>query len=489
MNPPQTRSNQAQPLLEKCPTGIAGLDELTKGGLPRDRTTLLAGGPGCGKTVLGMEFLFKGITENNEPGVFFSFEEDAENLKVNLASMGMDLASHIHNGHLLIDHVDVSHHQLIETGDFSLDPLFLRLEHAINKTRARRVVIDTIESIFSVLNNTHRLRSEMKRLFSWLHEKHVTAIITGEQGIHTLTRQGLEEYVSDCVILLDHRVVDQISKRRLRILKYRGSSHISDECPFLITSHGVRVLPVTSLKLEHSALKEYVSTGIPDLDKMMDTGGFIRASSILVSGTSGTGKSSFSASFANSACSRGEKCLYFSFEESMEQICRNMESIGLKMRPFIEKGMLHVFSERTSSLGLEEHLSKILHQVERIHPKVIIIDPISNFLAIGKEIEIKSMLTRLIDYLKQKEITGFFTNLADPDVSTEQTNAAISSIMDTWLILRDYFHENQKRRLFYLLKSRGMNHSLKIKELVMADRGMSLKDPVFPITHAGQITI
>ncbi|MFO8234453.1 MAG: circadian clock protein KaiC [Bacteroidales bacterium] len=467
--------------LPKCPTGIKGLDELTKGGIPYQRTTLVAGGPGCGKTVFSMEFLVMGIVEFDEPAVFLSFEEDLDNLVTNFNSMDFDLKSHIDNGKLYIDHIDTTNAEVTETGDFSLDPIFLRLEYAIQQTGAKRVVIDTIETIFSSLSNARTLRIEIKRLFKWLQDKKITAIVTGEQGSNSITRQGLEEYVSDCVILLDHRVVDQISKRRLRVVKYRGTAHVADESPFIIDYDGIKVIPVTSLKLEHTALKERVSTGIPDLDNMMDNKGFYRASSILISGTSGTGKSSMASLFANSACTNGEKCLYFSFEESVDQICRNMGSIGMDLRQHINNELLHVISERTSTLGLEEHLSKILQMIKKVKPDVLVMDPISNFFTVGKGIEIKAMLTRLLDYLKEKEITGYFTNLSDPDISTEQTNTAISSIMDTWLILHDHFYKNEKRRLFYLLKARGMKHAQEIKEMVINDNGIQLKDPDFEV--------
>jgi len=473
-------------MLKKCLTGIKGLDELTNGGLPANRTTLVAGGPGCGKTVFGMEFLINGI-RRNEPGVFMSFEENTENLTINFSSMGFNIPEYIKNNQLYIDYVNVSDNPVTESGDFSLDPLFLRLEYAIDQIGAKRVVLDTIETIFSALKNKNKLRSEIKRLFTWLHKKQVTAIITGEKGKKDFTRQGLEEYVSDCVILLDHRVVQQISKRRLRIVKYRGTEHVADECPFLITSSGFKVLPVTSLKLNHVASEERISTGVPDLDKMMENKGFIRATSILITGTSGTGKSSFSSSFAHKACSQGEKCLYFSFEESEGQIVRNMNSIGINLKPFLKNETLHILSERTSTLGLEEHLTKILHHIETIQPRVIIMDPISNFFTVGKGLEIKIMITRLLDYLKTKEITGYFTSLAEPDLSVERTNSAISSIMDTWLVLRDYYHENNKKRIFYLLKSRGMEHSLELKEMQLSDNGISLKNPDFPVTHDGTI--
>ena len=482
----QFKANEER--LEKCCTGIAGLDELTNGGLPKGRTTLIAGGPGCGKTVLGMEFLVNGIREFQEPGVFISFEENIHNLHVNFRSMGFDLNNLMEKELLYVDHVDVLGVPVIETGEFSMAPLFLRLEYAIMKVGAKRIVLDTIEAIFSALTNKQILRTEIKRLFSWLYENNITTVVTGEREGNSITRQGLEEYVSDCVILLDHRVEEQISKRRLRIVKYRGSEHVADECPFLIDKGGFKVLPVTSLSLDHSALNVRISSGVPDLDEMMEGKGFFKASSILVTGTAGTGKSSLAASFAHAACSHGQVCLYFSFEESQDQICRNMGSIGLELSSFIKSEKLHILSERTSTLGLEEHLTKILHIIEQKRPNVVIIDPISNFLTVGRELEIKTMLTRLLDYLKMNEITGFFTSLADPDMHTEKTNTAISSVMDTWLVLRDYYNNNTKRRLFYLLKARGMDHSREVKEMKLSARGISLVEPDFAIINGGGVT-
>lgn len=469
---------------EKCKTGITGLDELTRGGLPKNRITLIAGGPGCGKTVMAMEFLVKGATEYNEPGVFFSFEENLDNLHKNFQSMNYDLKNYIKHNTIDIEHVNVVQSEIIESGDFSLEPLFLRLEHAIQKTNAKRVVIDTIETIFSAISNSRRLRSEINRLFNWLQEKNVTTIVTGEQGAQTFTRQGLEEYVSDCVILLDHRIMDQVSKRRLRIIKYRGSSHISDECPFLISAEGIIVIPVISLKLDHPAPAGRISSGIPDLDKMMDNQGYFQGSSVLVSGTSGTGKSSLAAKFLDASCRGGKKCLYFSFEESVQQINRNMNSIGIDLDKWLQQNLLTIKSERTSTLGLEEHLLKIIQTVNQSRPDVLIMDPITNFFAVGQMLEIKIMLTRLIDYLKARNVTGLFTSLTNPDGHSEQTNIGISSIMDTWIILRDYHHKNTKRRLFYLLKARGMKHSQEIKEMVMDDTGIQLIQPEFNIDSA-----
>jgi circadian clock protein KaiC len=470
-------------MLEKTPTGIEGLDELTNGGLPKNRTTLVTGGPGCGKTVMAMEFLMKGIEERGETGVFFSFEEDLDSLIINFAALGYDLQKYVNDQLLIIEYVHLLESDIVEAGEFTLEPIFLRLEYAIEQVGAKRVAIDTVETLFSALSDTRRLRSEIKRLFVWLQDKNVTAIVTGEKGQNALTRHGLEEYVSDCVIVLDHRIMEQVSKRRLRIVKYRGSRHISDETPFLISKNGIVVIPVTSLKLDHRALKDHISTGIPDLDQMMDYKGYYKGTSILVSGTSGTGKSSIAAKLADATCSRGEKCLYFSFEESVNQICRNMSSIGLNLDSYIDKKLLSIKSERTSTLGLEEHLLKIMQTVKEINPLVLIMDPITNFFSVGNMLEIKTMLTRLLDFLKAKEITGFFTSLTGSDGSTEQTNTGISSIMDTWLIVRDYHHKNEKKRLFYLLKSRGMKHSQKIKEMFISDEGIKLMDLDINVAH------
>lgn len=475
-----------QKILEKIPTGIEGLDELTKGGLPKNRTTLVTGGPGCGKTVMAMEFLVNGIEQYAEPGVFFSFEEDHDSLMINFAALGYELQNYVDEQKLVIEYVQLIDSDIVEAGDFTLDPVFLRLEHAIDRIGAKRVAIDTVETLFSALSDTHRLRAEIKRLFLWLHDKNVTAMVTGEKGQNALTRHGLEEYVSDCVIVLDHRIMEQISKRRLRIVKYRGSGHISDESPFLISENGIVVIPVTSLKLDHRALKSHISTGIPDLDRMLDNKGYYKGTSILVSGTSGTGKSSIAAKFADATCSRGEKCLYFSFEESVNQICRNMSSIGLNLEDYIDKNLLSIKSERTSTLGLEEHLLKIIQTVNEVNPQVLIMDPITNFFSVGKLLEIKTMLTRLLDFLKANEITGFFTSLTGSDGSTEQTNTGISSIMDTWLIIRDYHHKNEKKRLFYLLKSRGMDHSQHIKEMLISNKGIKLRDPDFSVSHTSK---
>lgn len=462
--------------LQKCQTGIRGLDEITDGGLPKGRPTLVCGSAGCGKTLLAMEFLVRGAVQYKEPGVFMSFEESSEELVQNVASLGFDLNDLAARKKMSLDHVRIERSEIEETGEYDLEGLFIRLNHSIDSIGAKRVVLDTIESLFGGLSNESILRAELRRLFSWLKEKGVTAIITGEKGEGTLTRHGLEEYVSDCVILLDNRVEVQISTRRLRVVKYRGSAHGTNEYPFLIDEKGISVLPITSLGLQHDVSSERISSGIPRLDNMLGEKGFYRGSSILVSGTAGTGKTSTAASFANATCKRGERCLYFAFEEAPNQIIRNMRSIGIDLEPWMKQGLLEIYSVRPTIYGLEMHLVKMAKLIDEFKPKVVIIDPITNLIAIGSETEVKSMLARLIDFLKAKQITALFTNLSQAGGTLEQTEFGISSLMDTWLLLRDIEIGGERNRGLYILKSRGMAHSNQIREFLLTDKGIDLVD-------------
>ena len=461
--------------LPKCETGIRGLDEITDGGIPKGRPTLICGSAGCGKTLMAMEFLVRGAAQFNELGVFMSFEESSDELAQNVASLGFDLKDLIAREKIFIDQVRIERSEIEETGEYDLEGLFIRLNHAIDSIGANRVVLDTIESLFGGLANEGILRAELRRLFRWLKEKGVTAIITGERGEKMLTRHGLEEYVSDCVILLDNRVEGQISTRRLRIVKYRGSAHGTNEYPFLIDEKGVSVLPITSIGLQHGVSTERISTGIPRLDTMMGGEGYFRGSSILVSGTAGTGKSSIASHFANAACSRGEKCLYFAFEEAPSQITRNMRSIGIDLEPWLDQGLLDIYAVRPTIYGLEMHLVKMYKLINEFKPKVVIIDPVTNLIAIGSDTEVKSMLARLIDFLKANQITALFTNLSHGG-SLEQTEFGISSLMDTWLLLRDIELGGERNRGMYILKSRGMAHSNQIREFLLTDKGIELID-------------
>lgn len=417
--------------LPKAPTGIKGLDEVTHGGFPSGRTTLVCGGPGCGKTVLAMEFLVRGALECNEPGLFMSFEEDAESLSKNFRSFGFDLEALVETNKLWISHVNLAPEEIVETGDFTLDGLFIRLEQGIARAGAKRVAIDTLESLFSALKNTPVLRAELARLFAWLKAKGVTSIITGQRGEEELTRHGFEGYVSDCVILLDHRVLDQISKRRFRVVKYRGSSHIMDEVPFLIGQTGLSVMPITSVGLDYEVGSERVSTGIDELDDMLGGEGYFKGSSILVSGRAGTGKSSLAAAFAVSACARGERCLYLAFEESPKPLARNMRSGGMDFSPFLENGLLTVESYRPSLQGLEEHLVTIFKAVDESGPSCVVMDPITNFVSVGVQQEVKSMLTRILDRMKERGITTLFTSLTPGSGRPDETEVHVSSLMDT----------------------------------------------------------
>lgn len=462
--------------LQKVPTGIQGFDEISGGGLPQGRPTLVCGGAGCGKTLFATEFLIRGAMQYDEPGVFMAFEETAEELTKNVASLGFNLTDLVKKKKLFIDYVHIERSEIHETGEYDLEGLFVRLNYAIDSIRAKRVVLDTVESLFGGLPHPMILRAELRRLFRWLKTKGVTAIITGERSGDLLTREGIEEFVSDCVISLDHRVAEQVSTRRMRIVKYRGTTHGTNEYPFLIDEDGITVFPITSAGLIHSASKERVRTGIPRLDKMLGGKGFYRGSSILVSGTAGTGKSSLAAHFANAACARGERVLYCAFEESQAQILRNMRSIGLNLEQWTKKDLLRFHAVRPTLFGLENHLTQIHKAVSSFKPSVVIVDPISSLVVGNNDIEVKAMLVRLVDFFKLHFITSFFTSLTGGDDALEHTNVAISSLIDSWILLRDIELGGERNRGMYVLKSRGMAHSNQIREFVLTPHGIELKD-------------
>jgi circadian clock protein KaiC len=462
--------------LPKTPTGISGLDEITFGGLPRERPTLICGHAGCGKTLLSVEFLVHGAIDYAEPGVFVAFEETEADLTKNVASLGYDLAELRRSKKLLIDYIHIERSEIEETGEYDLEGLFVRLGHAIDSIGAKRVVLDTVEAIFAGLPNANILRAELRRLFRWLKNKGVTAIITAEQGDGSLTRHGLEEYVSDCVILLDHRVREQMSTRRLRIVKYRGSMHGTNEYPFLIDEQGLSVLPITSLGLEHMASSDRISSGVADLDRMLGGKGYFRGASILVSGTAGTGKTSLAAHFVDAACRRGERCILFTSEESPSQVARNMRSIGLDIEPWTEKGLLYFDATRPTFHGLEMHLLRIHKLVEELRPKVAVFDPLTTYLTLGGSLEVKLMLTRLIDFLKSRQITSLFNSLVEGGSEEMQTEVGVSSLMDTWILLQNMEGNGERNRGLYILKSRGMAHSNQIREFVFTDRGIQLRE-------------
>jgi circadian clock protein KaiC len=466
----------SRPQLPKSPTGIQGLDEITGGGLPKGRTTLVCGGAGCGKTLLAMEFLVRGATQFDEPGVFMAFEETAEDLTQNVASLGFDLNDLIAHKKIVLDYVYVERSEIEESGEYDLEGLFIRLGLAIDAIGARRVVLDTIETLFAGLPDPLVLRAELRRLFRWLKDKGVTAIITGESGDATLTRQGLEEYVSDCVIVLDQRVSELISSRLLRIMKYRGSFHGTNEYPFLIDEDGISVLPITSLSLQHIVSNERVPSGIARLDAMLDGTGYYRGSSILITGTAGTGKSSVAAHFADAACSRGERALYFAFEESPAEIMRNMLSIGINLKKWVDKGMLQFHAARPTIFGLERHLTTVRKAVSDFKPLVVIMDPVNSFSDEGTQSGVKAMLARMIDFLKSRQITGLYTSLTSGGKDIEQSEVFVSSLIDTWLLLRVIESAGERNRGLYILKSRGMAHSNQIREFLLTDHGVELRD-------------
>jgi len=477
-------NNKVAPLathsLPKAPTGIIGLDEITGGGLPSGRPTLVCGSAGCGKTMLSMEFLVRGATQFGEPGVFMMFEENAAELTANVRSMGFDLDQLVKEKKIALDHVHIERSEIEETGEYDLEGLFIRLGHAIDSIGAKRVVLDTVEALFAGLPNHGILRAELRRLFRWLKNRGMTAIITGEKGEgNAITRYGLEEYVADCVITLDHRVTEQISTRRLRVLKYRGSAHGTNEYPFLIGERGISVLPITSLRLDHAAPAERLSTGIARLDEMLGRRGVFRGSSVLVSGSPGTGKSSLGATFADAACHRGERTLLFAYEESSAQILRNMRSIGMDLEPWVKQGLLQIHASRPALQGLEQHLVAMHDTVQAFRPAVVVVDPISNLTLDRSDSEVKPTLMRLIDFLKQQQITTLFTSLTTGGSGTsaaEDSQVGVSSLMDTWLLLRNVEFNGERNRTLYVLKSRGMVHSNQVREFILSDAGIDLVD-------------
>lgn len=460
--------------LPKVRTGISGFDEITLGGLPGGRPTLVCGGPGCGKTLFAMTFLVNGAAQYDEPGVFMSFEEASEDLVLNVASLGYDVQKLIDEQRIAMDYVRVEKSEIEESGDYDLDGLFVRLDYAIKRVGAKRVVLDTLEVLFAGLGNTDILRAELRRLFAWLKDRGVSAIITAERGEGSLTRYGLEEYISDCVILLDNRVENQITTRRIRVVKYRGSAHGTNEYPFLIDDQGISVLPITSAGLSHATNNEAVSTGVAGLDAMLGAGGFYRGSSILISGTAGTGKTSLASHFVNAACQRGERCLYFAFEESPAQIVRNMRSIGIDLEPWIASGLLKFEAARPSLFGLEMHLARMHREIENFRPDAVVLDPISSLR--GEQGDVHSALLRVIDLLKSRGTTAFLTNLISGGGNMDATDIGMSSLMDTWLSLAHIEENGERNRGLYLLKSRGMSHSNQIREYELSKSGMRLLD-------------
>jgi circadian clock protein KaiC len=480
MKPMAQKKKAGQPsskTLPKSATGIQGLDEITLGGLPRGRPTLISGGAGSGKTMFGLEFLVRGATQYNEPGVFMSFEESIPDLTKNAASLGFDLARLAADKKLFLDHVLIKRSEIAESGEYDLDGLFIRIADAVQRVGARRVVLDTIESLFSELPNPGILRAEIRRLFGWLKEKELTTVITAERDRpDRLTRHGIEEFVSDCVIVLDHRIREEVSTRRLRIVKYRGSTHGTNEYPFLIDEQGISVLPISSLGLDHAAPAERISSGISRLDGMLGGRGFYRGSSILISGTSGTGKTSVAAHFVDAACRRGERCLFFAFEESPRQIVRNMRSIGIDLQPWVRKGLLQFQAARPTYGGIEEHLLLTHKRISSFQPSVVVVDPVTNLIMVSTANEVRSMLTRLVDFLKTQGITSIFTSLTAGGGPLEASEADVSSLMDTWLVLESITIGGERNRAVYVLKSRGMEHSNQIREFLLTDNGLRLLD-------------
>ena len=463
--------------LKKSPTGIDGFDEITEGGLPKSRVTLISGGTGSGKTLLGLDFLINGVIKYNEPGVFMSFEETEDEIYQDVASLNLDLRALVSRKAIRFEHVLLERAEIQAKGDFNLEGLFIRLELAIDAIGAKRVVLDSIESLFAGIIDGGILRLEIKRLFTWLKRKQVTAVITGEQWQNSFTRHGLEEFISDCIILLDNRVRQQVSTRRIRVIKYRGSNHGTNEYPFVIDKDGLSVIPITATGLDHPGTAEKVSTGIPSLDKLFKGGGYTRGSTVLISGTAGTGKTSIAAAFTDASCRRGERCLYLSYEESPGQLIQNMSSIDFDLEEWSQKGLLKIVSTRPAFFGLETHLLDLYKLLADFKPKTVVIDPITSLIGQADTTEIQSMLTRMIDALKSRGITGLFTSLV-PSTAQNDTSGEIgvSSLIDTWIVVRE-LEENEGRRRtrgLYIVKSRGTAHSSDVQKLIVRDDGLHL---------------
>jgi len=474
-NPKKLASHNKQ--LQKCPTGIKGFDEITEGGLPKNRTTLVSGSAGSGKTLFGIDFLINGAIKFKEPGVFMSFEETEDELYTDVASLNLDLQGLVSRKKILIEHVILERKDIQET-DFNLEGLFVRLELAIDSIGAKRVVLDSIESIFAGIKDVGILRLEIKRLFRWLKEKQVTAIVTGEPVHETYTRHGMEQYISDCIILLDNRVNEQIAIRRIRVVKYRGSKHGTNEYPFVIDNFGLSVIPITSAGLDQPGTAKKVSTGIPSLDKMFrGTPGYTRGSTVLASGTAGTGKTSLAAAFAMASCKRGERCLFLSYEESAGQLIQNMSSIGIHFEPMIKKGFLKIVSTRPSFFGLEMHLLDLYKLIAEFKPKAVVIDPLTSLIGEGDKREIRSMITRMIDLLKSNGITSFFTSLVSSAAQNDTSGEiGVSSLIDTWIVVRELEEDVSKKRIrgLFIVKSRGTGHDSDVHKLILSDDGIKL---------------
>ena len=470
------KSNGIQ--LQKCLTGIKGFDEITDGGLPKNRITLISGGPGAGKTLLGIDFLVNGVMKYKERGVFMSFEETEAELYEDVASLNLDLHGLVSKKEIVFEHVLLERSDIQEKGEFNLEGLFIRLELAIDSIGAKRVVLDSIESLFIGITDAGILRLEIKRLFRWLKQKQVTSVITGEQEKNSFTRHGLEEFISDCIILLDNRVRQQVSTRRIRVIKYRGSNHGTNEYPFVIDKDGLSVIPITSAGLDHPGTAEKVSTGVPTLDKMFAGGGYTRGSTVLVSGTAGTGKTSLAVAFAVERCKQGEPCLYVSYEESPGQLIQNMRSVGFDLEKWVKKGLLKIVSTRPAFFGLEMHLLDLYKILANFNPSSVVIDPLTSLIGQAEESEIQSMLTRMIDALKSKGITGVFTSLVSSSASNDTSGEiGVSSLIDTWIVVRELEENKGSRRTrgLYIAKSRGTGHSNDIHKLVFSDDGIDLQ--------------
>jgi len=459
--------------IPKTATGIPGLDQILNGGLPKGRVTLVVGNSGTGKTLLGIEFLVNGIRQHDENAILVTFEESASKVTENVSSLGFDLNNLQDDGKLTVMAFKVDLPEK-NRGYFDFSPLLVLLEEAIVCIGAKRVVLDTIELLFGAYSDQTTARIELVKLMRWLEDRGVTAIITGESGNNALTRFGIEEYVSDCVIVLDHRVREEISTRLLRVMKYRGSVHGTNEYPFLIAKNGFIVLPVSSLSLDYAVSRERVSVGVPELDEML-SGGPYRGSTTLVTGVSGTGKTSVAMSMVNAACARGERSLVLLYEESAFQLERDMGSIGINLKRWTDSGMLKIWASRPLEYGLENHLAIFINMLESFKPAIVAIDGLTAFSRGGFDPDVFIFITRKIGILKARGITTVLTTLKK-DVEDESSSLHISSLTDTGILLRNIEKNGERNRLLAVTKSRGTAHSNQLREFTLSSDGIRLVD-------------
>ena len=457
-------------------TGVKGLDDVLGGGIPQGHAMLLVGKPGTGKSILSMEYLLHGIELHKENGVYISFEESEKQIISNAASFGWKFEEMVKKNKLAISYIDMQPEQMRTVGDYDLSALILRVKGAIKKVNARRVVIDGINNLLSTFDDERIIRSDLLRLIREIKEVNATIFITGERGHDSWSKMGFEEYLADGLMHLDNRTDGNYQTREIQVVKCRGINHYTGKSPFIINSEGMSIRPLITADFDYKVLKSRVSTGIADIDNMLGGKGLYRGSTVYITGPSGAGKTSISSSFANGACSRGERALFLAFEESSDQIIRNMKSIGLSLDKWVNEKLLYFYTARATTNSLEGHLDNIMTMVREVEPTCVVLDPISAFRPIANENETKLMLIRLNDYLRARKITTVFTALSSDGEYSEHADVQLSSIADTWIVVRIMDYKGERNNVMQLMKSRGMSHSRQMKEMYFTGNGLKLQN-------------